>query len=124
MTPATEIFATGASSMLGWVLGSKTATMIATSVVALPEWTTWMLGPFGSLIGVLVALKWMVGRLSKAEDREEDRRKEREIERKSNQEVLIALVRDSNTVTTSAVEVLREVKLTVEGCPGNNKPPH
>ena len=97
--------------------------MVANSM-PMPEWMQWLLGPFGALIGVLLALVWMSKRLNAAEDREEERRKERELERKNNQETIISLLKDSNQVTTTATEVMRDVRNTLEGCPGHNKQPH
>ena len=118
-----DTFAAAGSTLLTAIAGSKVGLMIA-NATQMPEWMQWLLGPFGALIGVLLALVWMSKRLNTAEDREEERRKEREAERKNNQDILIALVRDSNQVTTTAVEVMRDVKDTLEGCPGKIKPPH
>jgi hypothetical protein len=115
-----ETFAAAGSTLLSAIAGSKLGLMIA-NAMPMPEWMQWLLGPFGALIGVLLALVWMSKRLNAAEDREETRRKEREAERTNNQDILIALVKDSNQVTTTATEVMRDVRETLSGCPGHNK---
>jgi hypothetical protein len=120
MQPHIETFAAAGSTLLSAVAGSKVGLMIA-NTTPMPEWMQWLLGPFGALVGVLLALLWMSKRLNLAEDREEERRKEREAERSKNQDTIIMLLKDSNQVTTTAVEVLRDVKHTLEGCPGHNK---
>jgi len=122
MTYYIETFAAGASTLLAGIAGSKIGLVIADAAQSsMPPWMAWALGPFGALIGVLLALVWMAKRLTSAEVREEERRKEREADRKLTQETLISLVRDTNTVTTSAVEVMRAVNKTIEGCPGRDK---
>ena len=117
MTPHIETFAAAVSTMLAAIAGSKVGILIANIAQgAMPEWMSWALGPFGALIGVLIALRWMAVRLATSEAREEQRRQERDADRKATQETLIALVKDTNTVTTSAVEVMRAVNSTLEGC--------
>jgi hypothetical protein len=120
MQPHIETFAAAGSTLLSAIAGSKVGLMIA-NVTPMPEWMQWLLGPFGALIGVVLALVWMSKRLNTAEDREEKRRLEREAERTKNQETIIALLKDSNQVTTTATEVMRDVRQTLEGCPGHNK---
>lgn len=120
MQPHIETFAAAGSTLLSAVAGSKLGLMIA-NTTPMPEWMQWLLGPFGALIGVLLALVWMSKRLNIAEVREEERRKEREAERAKNQETIITLLKDSNHITVTAVEVMRDVKSTLEGCPGHNK---
>jgi hypothetical protein len=120
MQPHIETFAAAGSTLLSAVAGSKLGLMIA-NTTPMPEWMQWLLGPFGALIGVLLALLWMSKRLNIAEVREEERRKEREAERAKNQETIITLLKDSNHITVTAVEVMRDVKSTLEGCPGHNK---
>jgi hypothetical protein len=113
MQPHIETFAAAGSTLLSAVAGSKVGLMIA-NTTPMPEWMQWLLGPFGALVGVLMALVWMGKRLNLAEDREEERRKEREVERSKNQDTIISLLKDSNQVTTTAVEVMRDVKRTLE----------
>lgn len=122
MTYHLDTFAAASSTLLAGIAGSKVGTVIAdTAQGSMPIWMEWALGPFGALVGVLMALVWIVKRLNAAETREEERRKEREIDRKLTQETLISLVRETNSVTTSAVEVMRAVNKAVEGCHGRDK---
>lgn len=117
MSPHIETFAAAVSTMLAAIAGSKIGILIANVANnSMPEWMSWALGPFGALIGVVIALRWMAVRLATSEAREEKRRQERDEDRKATQETLIALVKDTNTVTTSAVEVMRAVNTTLEGC--------
>lgn len=117
MSPHIETFAAAVSTMLAAIAGSKVGILIANVAnSAMPEWMQWALGPFGALIGVVIALRWMAVRLATSEAREEHRKQERDADRKSMQETLIALVKETNSVTTSAVEVMRAVNTTLEGC--------
>ena len=122
MTPHIETFAAGFSTILAGIAGSKLGTILANAMAGnMPEWMQWLLGPFGALIGVLLALVWMTKRLSASEAREEERRKEREADRRATQETLITLVRDTNSVATAATEIMRDVRKTIEKCPGHDK---
>lgn len=109
MTYSNEVFAASGSTLIGWIAGIKAGDVVAQTVTA-PDWSTTLLGPAGALVGVLVALKWMAKRLAKAEEREEIRQAERTAESKLDRETLIALIKDSNSVTASATAVMHDVK--------------
>lgn len=111
-----ETFAATASALIGGVAGSKFGHLIANAAPAMPGWMSWALGPFGALVGVILALVWLAKRLDASEMREETRRLEREADRKATQEIMIALIKDTNAITGSAVHVMREVKEALEGC--------
>lgn len=122
MNSQIDTVATAASGIVGGIAGSKFGHIIADAALPLPSWMQWALGPFGALVGVLLALVWMVKRLNHLEEREESRRQEREVDRKMTQETLISLVKDTNTVAAAATEVMREVKTTVEKFSSHNQP--
>ena len=112
MSHPIEVFAASTSILLGWIAGIKVGDVVAQASHA-PDWTSTLLGPMGALVGVLVALKWMAGRLARAEEREELRRAERAAESKAERETLIALIRDMNSVTAAATAVMQDVKTLI-----------
>jgi|LakMenEpi03Aug12_release.lakeMendotaPanAssembly.Ray.scaffolds.fasta_scaffold1427043_1 hypothetical protein len=118
MSQQIETFASAASTILSAIAGSKFGSLVAVAGASqMPEWMQWILGPFGALIGVLLALHWMSRRLNAAEAREEARRIEREADRKATTETLMSLIRDSNSVATAATQIMRDVRQAIERCP-------
>lgn len=78
--------------------------------VAMPDWLSMLLGPLGALVGLIIAIKWLAGRLDKSEEKYDEREKERDDDRKT----LILLVEQNG-------QVLKEVTKTLQGCPGRTK---
>ena len=132
MTDPIEFFAAGTSTLLGGFAGSKVALAVADALAVtepMPQWMEYLLGPFGALVGVLIALKWMTNRLAEAQkatlerekaalEREDVMREENKEERKEAWEAIAALQREANTTTQAAVTVMNEVKNIISKCGG------
>jgi len=133
MTDPIEVFAAGASTLLGGFAGSKVGLAVAAALAEvappMPEWMQYLLGPFGALVGVLIALRWMTSRLAEAQTaaaerekaalkREEDMREENKEDRKEAWDAITALQRETNTTTQAAVTVMNEVKNIISKCGG------
>jgi hypothetical protein len=80
--------ATGASALLG-----STLLPLLADVTPIPEWMGWFLGPFGALVGMIFAMRWLTGRLDKAEVKADRRDDERDADRKH----LITVLEQSST---------------------------
>lgn len=132
MTDPIEFFAAGTSTLLGGFAGSKVALAVADALAVtepMPQWMEYLLGPFGALVGVLIALRWMTNRLAEAQkatlerekaalEREDVMREENKEERKEAWEAIAALQREANTTTQAAVTVMNEVKNIISKCGG------
>ena len=119
-----ETAASGFIAVSASLLGSKTTRMIADVTNApMPDWMTWLVGPLGALVGLVIALKWMSARLdrteAKAEAKElEAKKKEAERDKESKEErdkLIIALER-----STVAMDGVKSVIAT---CHGKRKRP-
>ena len=64
---------TTAAAILGYKVATLAGWLAAQSGVVMPEWMTWLLGPAGTLVALGIALKWMGGRLEKAEAKADER---------------------------------------------------
>ena len=87
------------------VFGSKIGNYIATTT-PLPEWIAPLLGPVGALIGTLLAIKWLLTRLDKAENKAE----QRDIERDKNLAMIATMTAQNQIVIEQNSEVLADVK--------------
>lgn len=87
------------------VFGSKIGNHIATTT-PLPEWIAPLLGPVGALIGTLLAIKWLLTRLDKAENKAE----QRDIERDKNLAMIATMTAQNQIVIEQNSEVLADVK--------------
>ena len=87
------------------VFGSKIGSYVA-QTVALPEWAGPLLGPIGALIGTLLAIKWLLARLDKAETKAE----QRDIERDKNLTMIATMTAQNQIVIEQNSEVLADVK--------------
>ena len=87
------------------VFGSKIGSYIATTT-PLPEWIAPLLGPVGALIGTLLAIKWLLTRLDKAETKAE----QRDIERDKNLTMIATMTAQNQIVIEQNSEVLADVK--------------
>ena len=84
MTSQINILVGGFSSFISATIGSRALPMMAVELDPLmPDWIRVLLGPLGALIGLIIALWWMVQRLNKAEKRFEERDKERDSDRRA-----------------------------------------
>ena len=84
--------------------------MLAEIDPSMPDWIKLLLGPMGALIGLIVALWWMVQRLNKAEKRFEERDKERDADRRA-----LILVVEQNS------QALREVGTVITRYKNSNQ---
>jgi hypothetical protein len=100
-------------AFLSTAIGTKLGLMLA-QVAQLPEWSVWFTGPFGGLVGMVVAVWWLSKRLDRAEARAEAR-----------DATYVELVRTNAQVIAQNNEILRAVQGAMEhvaeatrGCPG------
>ena len=94
-----------ATVMLSGVAGGKLAS-IATEGLKMPEWLQILTGPLGALGAALFALRWLVGRLDKSENKFE----QRDLERDANFKKLVEITAQNHQVIAQNSDILREVK--------------
>lgn len=87
------------------VFGSKLGNYVA-QTTQLPEWLSPLLGPIGALSGTLLAIKWLLARLDKAETKAE----QRDIERDKNLTMIATMTAQNQIVIEQNSEVLADVK--------------
>jgi L-lactate permease len=75
-----DIFAAGTaltSAVFGWKAGDGIGFVVVANANT-PEWVAIISGPVGAIICLVFAVKWLAGRISKADAREERREERRE----------------------------------------------
>ena len=78
----------------------------------LPDWLSPLLGPIGALVGTLLAIRWLLARLDKAETKAEAR----DDERAKNFAILATMTTQNQAVIEQNSEVLAEVKTAIAKC--------
>ena len=73
---------------------------------ALPDWLAPLIGPLGALTGTLIAIRWLLERLDKAEVKND----QRDEERAKNMALIATMTLQNQTVIEQNSEVLQEVK--------------
>ena len=96
---------------LSAVAGSKIGAYMA-QVTELPSWLTPLLGPAGALGGTLLAIRWLLARLDKAETKADAR----DAERDKNLALIATMVVQNQSVIEQNSEVLSEVKDAIRHC--------
>lgn len=87
------------------LLGNKAGALIAqVTNEALPAWLSPLLGPVGAVVCLIIALRWMAGRLQKAEDKYDAREGERDSDRKA----LITVVEQNSQALRDFRDVLKK----------------
>lgn len=110
MTNQLETVITGFIAVAASAMGSKTARMIADVTNApMPDWMTWLVGPLGALVGLIIALKWMSARLDKAEQKADQKEQARDKEQREERDRLIVALERSTVAMDS-------VKSVIAGC--------
>lgn len=107
------------------------ATSLADAVpINVPGEYTQLIGPFGALVGLVIALKWMTGRLNKSEDKYEarqlviEKRDElRQEERDTMLKTLIALSTETKDVIWQNNHIIEDFSKAIKFCPGQSKQP-
>lgn len=96
---------------LAAIAGSKFTGYIAqVSPHALPEWAAQIVGPVGALVGTLLAIRWLLTRLDRAENKAEERDKERD----KNLTLIAQMTVQNQTIIEQNSEVLADVKKAIE----------
>jgi ABC-type enterochelin transport system ATPase subunit len=95
---------------LAAVASSKAMTYVADATQGIPAWVTPFVGPVGALIGTLIAIKWLLARLDKAETKADAR----ELERDKNMSLLATLTVQSQTIIEQNSQVLEDVKKAIQ----------
>ena len=94
---------------LAAILTSKLGNYAA-QTATLPDWIGPLLGPIGALVGTLLAIKWLLDRLDKAESKAE----QRDIERDKNISMIATMTSQNQAVIEQNSELLSEVKIAIE----------
>ena len=94
---------------LSGVMLSKAGNFVA-QTIPLPEWVQPLLGPVGALLGTLVAIRWLLTRLDKAETKSEVR----DAERDRNFQVIATMTAQNQVVIQQNSELLSDVKTAIE----------
>ena len=93
------------------VMMAKSGNFLA-QTVPMPDWLAPMLGPVGALGGTLVAIKWLLARLDKAEQKAEVRDQERD----RNLQLIATMTVQNQTIIEQNSEVLADVKSAIHKC--------
>lgn len=93
---------------LSAVAGSKCANYLGQAGHS-SEWITPLLGPMGALVGTLLAIRWLLGRLDKAEVKADTR----EAERDKNLTLIAAMTVQNQTIIEQNSRVLADVELAI-----------
>lgn len=117
MTTTEQLF-TGLTTVVCGIFGSQVSPVLLNTLdtvanVEAPPWAGLLMGPFGALVGLALALWWMKGRLDKAEEKNDKRDAERDEDRKNMITIItqnsIIMSRTSDTLE-DAIEVIKEKK--------------
>lgn len=108
MTIITNTIA-AATVPLSAVAGSKVGSYIA-DTASLPAWAASIMGPVGALVGTLLAIRWLLARLDKAETKAD----KRDAERDSNLALIASMTVQNQQVIEQNSEVLSEVKSAIQ----------
>ena len=88
---------------------SKSGNFLA-QTVPMPDWLSPMLGPVGALVGTLLAIKWLLTRLDRAEQKADVRDQERD----KNLQLIASMTVQNQAVIKQNSEVLSDVKQAIE----------
>jgi hypothetical protein len=105
MTVSSHILA-AATVPLSALAGNKLGQVAANLSPDIPTWIAALSGPFGTLVATIVAIRWLLARLNKSEQKEE----RRDEERLKNFETLVNLTHQGQQVIDQNSAVLSEVK--------------
>lgn len=96
---------------LAAMVGGKSACFVAEITNhELPAWFAPLVGPVGALAGTIIAIRWLLTRLDKAETKAESR----EAERDKNLSLIAAMTVQNQTIIQQNSEVLTDVKNAIE----------
>lgn len=106
---------------LALVSGNMVGSVVGSTGTAVPDWATPILGSMGALVFAIFAVKWLITRLEKQEEKadareialdkkEEDRSKERDEHLRTIAEITI----QNQAVISQNSQMLKETKLTIE----------
>jgi hypothetical protein len=112
--------------IVGPIVGTRMAMGAVQAVpIEIPSGMAQLIGPMGALVGLVIALKWMTGRLNKSEDKYEARQmiiekrdESKQVERDSQMKAIVALATETKDVIWQNSKAIEEFKVIVNGCPG------
>jgi ABC-type enterochelin transport system ATPase subunit len=96
---------------LSAVAGGKVGVYLASADIV-PAWASSMLGPAGALVGTLLAIRWLLARLDKAEAKAD----KRDAERDTNLALIASMTVQNQQVIEQNSELLQDVKQAIEKC--------
>ena len=94
---------------LSAIFGNKAGTILAEASM-MPDWASHLLGPLGALAGTILAIRWLLARLDKAEIKADIRDKERD----ANLTLIAQMTMQNQTVISQNSEILHEVKCAIQ----------
>lgn len=94
---------------LSAVAGCKFLIYLGQTASTVPDWLTPLLGPVGALVGTLLAIRWLLTRLDKAEVKADLR----DAERDKNLTLIAAMTVQNQTIIQQNSEVLADVKSAI-----------
>lgn len=108
---------------LALVSGNMVGSVVGSTASAVPDWATPILGSMGALAFAIFAVKWLITRLEKQEEKadareialdkkDDDRSKERDEHLRTIAEITI----QNQAVISQNSQMLKETKLTIEKC--------
>jgi hypothetical protein len=118
-----DIFTAGtaiASTFFGWKTGNSIGYVVADTTAA-PSWVAIVSGPVGAIICLVFAVKWLAGRIARADAREERREEHRE---ELLQSVIIIAESSKSAIETNTDQVarteaaLKALASAIGKCPG------
>jgi len=107
MTNQLDTVITGLIAVTSSAMGAKSFRLIAEVTSApMPEWMTWLVGPLGALVGLIIALKWMSARLDKAEAKADAKEAARDLDSRADRERIIVALERSTVVMEGVKNVI------------------
>lgn len=103
---------TAATVPLSALLGGKTGYLIAETVTPLPVWFSSLLGPAGALVGMILAIRWLIARL----DKQELKADARDAERAVNIATMTHITTQNQAIIEQNSDMLRDAKFAIEKC--------
>lgn len=113
---------TFATVPLALLIGNMFGAVVA-NTAPVPEWATPILGSLGALVFAVLAVKWLIGRLEKQEEKSEAREAvidakeaERSKERDGHLRTIAEMTVQNHAIISQNSDMLRETKHALEKC--------
>ena len=95
------------------LVGSKAGMMTANIMEgSAPTWVSALLGPVGTLVGTILAIRWLIGRL----DKQETKSDLRDIERDKQTKTLTEMTVQNQAIIAQNSTMLADARFAIEKC--------